>query len=112
MKKIKIIQVALLATIVLIAVSCSPSREYYYDRYPASRTSVSLIISSGPGFVISHYPDGRYYYRSPEGYIYWRGRDNRYYLDRSYIGRVHYNRREYNEWRDNDRRHDGRRRHR
>jgi hypothetical protein len=96
----------------LAIISCSPGRAYYYDRYPASHTSVSLIISPRPGLIISHYPDGRYYFRSPEGYTYWRGYDNRYYLDRGYIGKIHYNQREYNEWRDNDRRHDGRRRHR
>lgn len=112
MKKIKILQLALLTIVVVLAISCSPGRAYYYDRHPAPRTSVSLIISPVPGLVISHYSDGRYYYRSPEGYIYWRGSNNRYYLDRNYIGRVHYNQRQYNEWRDNDRRHDGRRRHR
>ena len=112
MKKIKILHLALLTTVVVLAISCGPGRAYYYDRYPASRTSVSLIISPGPGLVISHYPDGRYYYRGPEGYIYWRGSNNRYYLDRNYIGRVHYNQRQYNDWRDNDRKHDGRRHHR
>jgi hypothetical protein len=112
MNKINFLPAAVLTTLVVAAISCSPGREYYYERYPAARTSVSLIISPGPGLVISHYPDGRYYYRSPQGYIYWRGRDSRYYLDRTYIGKVHYNQREYNEWRDNDRRQDGRRRHR
>ncbi|MBS1920556.1 MAG: hypothetical protein JST17_09910 [Bacteroidetes bacterium] len=103
MRKIKIIPMAILTTIVVLAISCSPSRAYYYDRYPPAQTSLSLIISPGPGFVISHYPDGRYYYRSPEGYIYWRGWNNMYYLDRSYIRRVHYNQREYREWKNYDR---------
>ena len=97
MKKIRIIQAAILIAFVGILASCGPGREYSY--YP-NRTSASfsLILNSGPGFYASTYPDGRYYYRSPQGYIYWRGYDNRYYLDRSYLGRAHYNRREYNEW--------------
>lgn len=113
MKKIKILQVAVLSTIIVVLViSCSPGRAYYYERYPAPHASLSLIINPWPGIVISHYPDGRYYYRSPEGYVYWRGINNRYYLDRDYIGRVHYNQREYNEWRHHDRRYDRGRRYR
>jgi|SRR5215831_4022174 len=97
MKKLRIIQMAILIAFVTIFASCSSSY------YPYGGASGSLIISSGPGFYAQRYHDGRYYYRSPEGYMYWRGHDNRYYLDRSYIGKVHYNRGEYNEWR----RHEG-----
>lgn len=104
MKKTRLLQTALLTTIVVVAISCGPGREYYYNPYPAPRTSLSLVINPWPGIVISNYPDGRYYYRSPEGYMYWRGYDNRYYLDRNYIGKIHYNQREYNEWRNNGRR--------
>lgn len=103
MKNFRLLPVALITTLVVVAVSCSPGRSYYYQPYPAPRTSFSLIISPRPGIVISHYPDGRYYYRSPEGYIYWRGYDNRYYLDRTYIGKAHYNQREYKEWKNNGR---------
>src|SRR5215470_18014892 len=92
MKKIRIIQAAILIAFVSILASCSSSY------YPYGGTSTSLIISSGPGFYATRYPDGRYYYRNPQGYIYWRGYDNRYYLDRSYLGKVHYNKRQYSEW--------------
>ena len=92
MKKIRIIQVAILIAFAGLLAGCSSTY------YPYGGASGSLIISSGPGFYANRYPDGRYYYRSPEGYIYWRGYDNRYYLDRSYLGRVHYQKREYNEW--------------
>jgi len=97
MKKIRIIQAAILIAFVGILASCGPSREtsYYPNR---SSASFSLILNSGPGIYGSRYPDGRYYYRNPEGYIYWRGYDDRYYLDRSCLGKVHYQRREYNEW--------------
>jgi len=93
MKKIRIIQVVVLVAFVSILASCGPSY-YPYN----NGTHASLIISSGPGFYATRYPDGRYYYRNPQGYVYWRGHDNRYYLDRSYVGKVHYNKHEYNEW--------------
>ncbi|MBS1621934.1 MAG: hypothetical protein JST10_08895 [Bacteroidetes bacterium] len=112
MKKIKLIQMALLSSVIVLLVSCAPGRVTYHERYPASRTSVSLVISPWPGMMISHYPDGRYYYRSPEGFIYWKGFNNRFYIDRSYINRVHYSRREYNEWKNYDKRYNGRRYHR
>jgi hypothetical protein len=97
MKKIRIIQAAILIAFVSILASCGSSREYSY--YPRrSSASFSLILNSGPGIYASRYPDGRYYYRSPQGYMYWRGYDNRYYLDRSYLDRVHYSQREYNDW--------------
>src|SRR5258708_14961554 len=109
MKKIRIIQAAILIAFTGILASCGSGREYSY--YP-NRTSASfsLIVNPGPGVYVNRYPDGRYYYRSPEGYTYWRGYDNRYYLDRSYLGRVHYDRREYNDWSRYDRGH-GRRHH-
>ena len=92
MKKIRIIQVAILIAFVSILASCSSSYYHY------GGTSASLIVTSGPSVYATRYPDGRYYYRSPQGYMYWRGYDNRYYLDRSYFGKVHYNRSQYNEW--------------
>jgi hypothetical protein len=92
MKKIRIIQAAIVVAFITVLAGCSSSY------YPYSGTSASLIVSS-PGIYATRYPDGRYYYRNPQGYMYWRGYDNRYYLDRSYIGKVHYGRGEYNEWR-------------
>lgn len=105
MKTNRILQTVLLVVVIAIAASCSPGREYSYHRYPAPRTSFSLILSGGPGIIVNRYPDGRYYYRSPEGYLYWRGYDNRYYLDRQYLGRGHYEQHEYNEWNRNWKRH-------
>jgi len=97
MKKIKILQAVALILFVILLASCGPSREStYYSGRPSA--SFSLILNPAPGIYATRYYDGRYYYRSPEGYTYWRGYDNRYYLDRSYINRGHYDRREYNEW--------------
>lgn len=95
MKTFKIISAVFAVVVALAMVSCEPSREYSY--YHPSRTSVSLIISGGYGWGPS--------YRSAEGYTYWRGDDNRYYLDRQYVGRVHYDHHEYNEWKHGWRRH-------
>ena len=98
MKRIQLLSVALLLFAAAAITSCGSSREYYSQSYPRSHASFSLIISPSSGFVMSRYHDGRYYYRSPQGYMYWRGYDNRFYLDRSYLNRVHYNQREYSEW--------------
>lgn len=67
---------------------------------PATRyySSAALIISPTPGFVMNRYSDGRYYHRSPQGFMYWKGYDNRFYLDRSYLSRVSYSQWEYEQW--------------
>jgi len=96
MKKNRIIQAVILGGFIALLASCRTSREY--SAYPRRSSSFSLIINSGPGIYANRYPDGRYYYRSPEGYIYWRGYDNRYYLDRRYLSRGNYDRRQYNDW--------------
>jgi hypothetical protein len=108
MKKIRIVQTAVFVLVVAMLVSCRSGREYRdYGSYPPpqSRPSVSLIIHTGPGMVSRH-SSGRYYYRAPNGYTYWRGNDNRYYLDRRYMNRGYYNHQQYNDWR----RYQGRRR--
>ena len=99
MKRTSIISVLLIFTIAILVTSCGPGREYY-SRTPAPRyrTTFSLIISPTPGFTMNRYPDGRYYHLSAQGYMYWQGYDNRFYLDRKYIGLVHYDQREYNDW--------------
>ena len=49
-----------------------------YHRYP-------LIVIRTPDIIISRYNDGRYYYRNPDGYMYWKGYDDRFYLDEKYL---------------------------
>ena len=65
---------------------------------PRSYVSVALVISPSPGFVMNRYPDGRYYHRSPQGFLYWKGYDNRFFLDRAYLKKVRYSRSEYDQW--------------
>jgi hypothetical protein len=109
MQKIRIVQAAVLVMVMAMLASCRSGREYRdYGSYPPPppRTSVSLILRAGPGIVVNRYSNGRYYYRAPNGYMYWRGYDNRYYLDRKYMNRGYYNHQQYNDWR----RYQGRRR--
>ena len=65
--------------------------DYSYRRYP-------LIIIRTPDIMIGRYNDGRYYYRNPEGYMYWKGYDNRFYLDERYLNDIGYDENEYNDW--------------
>ena len=98
MKKIRIVQTAVFGLVMVTLVSCTTSREYQ-SYPPPPRASVSLILNAGPGMMISRYPDGRYYYRAPNGYMYWRGYDNRYYLDRRYVSRNYSHHQQYRDWR-------------
>jgi hypothetical protein len=110
MKRTFMLSAAAVLAASLVFTSCKPSRVWATkertERYPetspppgpAPRYSASLIISPRPGFIMSRYPDGRYYHRSPGGFLYWKGYDNRFYLDRSYLNRVNYSKWEYNEW--------------
>jgi hypothetical protein len=108
MKRILLLSTVAALSAAFIFTSCGPSRVYASKektyRNPAPPpppryyNSVSLIVSPTPGFVMKQTPDGRFYHHSPQGYTYWKGNDNRFYLDRSYISRVSYNKWEYNEW--------------
>jgi hypothetical protein len=72
-----------------------------------------LVITPSAGFVMNRYPDGRYYHRNAQGFLYWKGHDNRFFLDRSFLSRVKYDSWEYEQWKkyyhfSNDRRESGR----
>ena len=67
-------------------------KQYEYSR------RVPLIIVRTPDIVIGRNNDGRYYHRNSDGYTYWQGYDNRYYLDDQYLGRVRYDDNEYKDW--------------
>lgn len=99
----------------LLLASCKPSRVWATKERepreyrntppppPAARPgsyyqSASLIVTPSPGFRMSQFHDGRFYHRSENGLLYWKGYDNRFYLDRSYFNRVSYSKWEYKEW--------------
>jgi len=98
MKISRILQAAAVTGVIIFFSGCVVAHPY--SPYPpAPRASVSLIVDPFPGIAATRYSDGRYFYRNPQGYTYWRGYDNRYYLDRSYVGRSYHNHRDYNNWR-------------
>ncbi len=98
--KNKIIGSAVLATVAtVILAGCSSGRQNFYnDRYSDGHPLFSLVMHSSPGAAMNSYSDGRYSFRNINGNTYWRGNDNRYYLDRSNIIRVPRNHKQYNEW--------------
>lgn len=101
MKKARIVQAAVMVLVVVVLASCTTTNRGYrnYPPPPPPRTSVSLIISPYPGIVVNRWSDGRYYYRAPNGYMYWRGPGGRYYLDRRYMQRSYHYHNQYNDWR-------------
>jgi hypothetical protein len=96
---IKILQAVVLLVIIGGAASCSSGREYYSSPQQARYNSrVSLILTPSPGFTMSRNPDGRFFHRSREGFVYWQGYDNRFYLDKKQVRKVKYSNYEYREW--------------
>ena len=107
MKRKFILPAVVMVTATFIFAGCQPSRVWATKEKtqrvpepppPRYYNPVSLIISPTPGFTMNRYPDGRYYHRGPQGFLYWKGYDNRFYLDKSYISRVSYSKWEYEEW--------------
>jgi len=78
----------------------APGQRKYdtYRRYP-------LIIIRTPDIIIGRYNDGRYYYRNPDGFMYWKGYDDRFYLDERYLNNNGYDNDEYNDWKYKGRNH-------
>lgn len=118
MKRTFILPGLLILGLVMLISSCGPSKVYATrektQRLPPPpparppvtparyQISASLIISPTPGFRMSQDADGRYYHRSPNGFTYWKGFDNRFYLDKAFINRISYSKWEYKEWKKNN----------
>ncbi len=112
MKRMQIFSAALFITVAATTISCKSSKVWATkDKHKEDRTvrntpapppryqnSASLIISPTPGFVMNRYSDGRYFHRSQQGLLYWKGYDNRFFLDRSHLNRVSYSQWEYDQW--------------
>jgi len=64
-----------------------------YKRNPenvyTSRT-FPLIIKKTRDMAIERDRNGRLFYRHPEGIVYWKGQDERYYLDERYLSYARY----------------------
>lgn len=75
-----------------------PPTTYRSPYGPASYVSAPLIITPSPGFRMSQFSDGRFFHRSQQGILYWKGYDNRFYMDRNYVNRVSYSKWEYKQW--------------
>lgn len=65
---------------------------------PGQRKKYPLVIVHTTTIVINRYSDGRYYYRNPAGYTYWKGDDGRYYLDEKHLKDVEYEEGDYDDW--------------
>jgi hypothetical protein len=121
MKRTFIYSVSAVFVMTLLFTSCKPSKvwttkkkdkkEHYpepvvYSRPPAPAAApppryynaTPLIIAPTPGFVMKQDRDGRFFHRTPQGYLYWKGYDNRFYLDNYHLGQVRYSQWEYDEW--------------
>lgn len=111
MKRTLILFSAAIISLAFVFSSCKPSRVWatkekedkrYRSNEPVTPAryynTVSLILQPTPGFVMKQNPNGKYYHRSQQGFTYWKGYDNRFYLDKSYLNRVSYSKWEYNEW--------------
>jgi hypothetical protein len=113
MKRMQLLSATLILTIAATTISCKSSKVWATkEKHQKEKTvrntpaptpryysSAALVISPTPGFTMNRYSDGRYYHRSPNGFLYWKGADNRFFLDRSYLNRVSYSQWEYDEWR-------------
>ena len=113
MKRMHLLSAVLIIAITATMTSCKPSKVWAtkekekkdrrVSNIPASPSPrfynpISLIITPTPGFVMNRYADGRYYHRNQQGLLYWKGFDNRFFLDKSYLKRVSYNQLEYDQW--------------
>jgi hypothetical protein len=57
-----------------------------------------LIVLKTPEIIILHHADGRYYYKNQDNFIYWKGNDERFYLDEQYLDQVEYDKDQLSEW--------------
>jgi len=62
------------------------------------RVHFPLIIIRTPDIIISRHTDGRYYYKNSQGYFYWQGEDDRFYLGEEYLDKIQYDEKEFEDW--------------
>jgi len=110
MKRTFILTTVTVLAAALFFTSCKPSRVYANKKRTVEHSprpapaparyyaTAPLIVSPTPGFRMSQHSNGQFYHRGPQGYLYWKGYDNRFYLDRNYLDRISYSKWEYKEW--------------
>ena len=57
-----------------------------------------LIVYKTPDIVILRHTDGRSFYKNHDNFIYWKGEDDRFYLDEQFISKVNYDEAEMADW--------------
>ena len=57
-----------------------------------------LIIIKTPQIIILKHADGRYYCKNVDNFIYWKGNDDRFYLDEQYLEQVEYDKNQLDDW--------------
>ena len=57
-----------------------------------------LIIIRTPQIIILKHADGRYYYKNADNFIYWKGNDDRFYLEEQFLDQVEYDKNELDDW--------------
>jgi len=75
------------------------ARDFAPGQQKKHKSYYPLIIVKTPDIVIMRHVDGRYFYRNADNYVYWKGSDERFYLDEQYLSKVQYDTDEYEEWR-------------
>ncbi len=66
--------------------------------YANNLAGAPLIITPHPGFTMARHANGQYVHRGPQGMLYWKGFDNRFYLDKNQVERSRYSKFELKEW--------------
>lgn len=66
--------------------------------YANNLAGAPLIITPHPGFTMARHANGQYFHRGPQGMLYWKGFDNRFYLDKNQVDRSRYSKFEIKEW--------------
>jgi hypothetical protein len=57
-----------------------------------------LIVLKTQDIIILRHTDGRYYYKNQDNFIYWKGDDERFYLDEQFLEQIEYDNSELNDW--------------
>src|SRR3712207_4056536 len=57
---------------------------------PAVVKVLPIIIVRTPDQVINQYTDGKFYIKTKEGFFYWKGLDDRWYMDENDLKKVKY----------------------